>query len=110
MYKPNKTIKTSISHNDSIEGESIESRIERIMNNKEPMRDGAPMIYTERKQGVLAETDIRTDRMEIAIEAMDKVEKSFKARRENRGEKKKEDGGTEPLHGKNEESKGDNAA
>ena len=80
------------------------------MNNKEPLKDGAPMIYTERKAGVLPEHDIRTDRMEIAIDAMDKVEKSYKARRENRGEVKKKDVKDEPLHGKSEDSNDGKAA
>lgn len=74
---------TSIEHNDSYEGERIESKIERIVNNNEPIKDGAPLIYTERKDGVLPETNIRTDRWEIAINAMDKVSMSVRAKRDN---------------------------
>lgn len=66
------------------EAETIEEKINRIVNNKEPITDGAPIIYTERKQGVLPEYDIRTDRWEIAIEAMDKVHTDAIAKRENR--------------------------
>lgn len=41
------------------------------------MEDGVfPTIYTEKKDGVMPEYDIRTDRFEIAIEAMDKINKS----------------------------------
>lgn len=54
------------------------------MSNKEPITDGAPAIYTERRDGVEAQYDIRTDRFEIAIEAMDKVAGSYKAKREER--------------------------
>lgn len=38
------------------------------------MEDGVfPTIYTEKKDGVLPEYDIRTDRFEIAIDAVDKI-------------------------------------
>lgn len=38
------------------------------------MEDGVfPIIYTEKKDGVRPEFDIRTDRFEVAIEAMDKI-------------------------------------
>lgn len=41
------------------------------------MEDGVfPTIYTEKKDGVRPEYDIRTDRFEIAIEAMDKINQS----------------------------------
>lgn len=39
-------------------------------------------IYTSRKDGVLPQFDIRTDRFEIARVAMDKVHKSIIAKRE----------------------------
>lgn len=41
------------------------------------MEDGVfPTIYTEKRDGVLPEYDIRTDRFEIAIDAMDKINQS----------------------------------
>ena len=41
------------------------------------MEDGVfPTIYTEKKDGVLPEYDIRTDRFEVAIDAMDKINQS----------------------------------
>ena len=58
------------------EGESIETKVNRILINKEPIQDGAPLIYTNRKDGVLPGYNIRTDRFDVAIEAMDKVSKS----------------------------------
>ena len=51
-------------------GESIEHKVRRIVNNKEPIKDGAPLIYTERKDGVQPSYNIRTDRFEVAVEAM----------------------------------------
>ena len=83
MYKKSKRTQTSIQVNKSYQGESIEQKINRIVNNKEPIKDGAPIIYTERKDGVKPEYDIRTDRFEIAIDAMDAVSKTYKAKREN---------------------------
>lgn len=41
------------------------------------MEDGVfPTIYTEKKDGVQPEFDIRTDRFEVAIEAIDKINQS----------------------------------
>jgi len=87
MYNKQKIEKTSIQHNDSTEGETIEMKIRRIVNNKEPITDGAPIIYTERKEGVKPEYDIRTDRFELAVEATDKITKQHLAKREERQNK-----------------------
>lgn len=76
--------RTLISVNNSVVGEEITTKIERILNNKEPIKDGAPLIYTERKDGVLPGYDIRTDRFDIAIDAMDKVSKTHIAKRMER--------------------------
>lgn len=75
------------------EGETIEEKVERIVSNKEPIKDGAPLIYTERKEGVGASYNIRTDRFEVAIEATDRIERSYKAKRENNVKLKAEKGG-----------------
>ena len=93
MYKQNKHLTTTLRVNKSYQGETIEMKINRILNNKEPITDGAPLIYTERKDGVNPAYDIRTDRWEIAVDAMDKVNKSKQAQREQRlrlGEQAKE--------------------
>lgn len=71
--------------NNSLEGESIEAKVCRIVNNGEPISDGAPLIYTERKDGVKDEYNIRTDRFEIALNAMDYVTASNRAKRDNFG-------------------------
>ena len=71
--------------NNSLEGESIEAKVCRIVNNGEPISDGAPLIYTERKDGVKEEYNIRTDRFDIALNAMDYVTKSNRAKRDNFG-------------------------
>ncbi len=82
MYTYKKANKTGLRINKSFEGESIEEKVERITVQKEPIKDGAPLIYTERKDGVQAGHNIRTDRFEVAIDAMDYVTKSAIAKRE----------------------------
>jgi hypothetical protein len=52
------------------DGESIETKIERVVQNKEPIEDGAEIIYTEKNLGVQPQYDIRTDKWEVAQEAM----------------------------------------
>lgn len=84
MYKIPNYQKSKIKSVELIEGKSIEQKIESITENKEPIKDGAPLIYTERKNGVIAAYNIRTDRWEIACEAMSSVEKSFQAKRDER--------------------------
>lgn len=85
MYKQPKYQKGKLKINESYVGESIEAKVDRIMNNKEPITDGAPQIYTERKEGVKPEYDIRTDRFDVAVEAMDSISKTHVAARENKG-------------------------
>ena len=43
------------------EREYIEEKVRRITENGEPIKDGAPIIYTERKDGVNPAFNIRTD-------------------------------------------------
>ena len=75
--------KTALIINQSKEGERIEDKVERIMTNNDPIEDGAPIIYTERKDGVRPEYDPRTDRFDLAVEAMDTASKSNYAKRMN---------------------------
>ncbi len=58
------------------EGESIETKCARILQNKEPITDTAPVIYTAKEDGVLPAYNIRTDRFDIAIDAYDKITRS----------------------------------
>lgn len=64
-------------------GESIEEKMRRVTTTNEPIENVAPLLYTERKEGVLAECDPRTDRFDIAQEAMDKVSASYAAKRQS---------------------------
>lgn len=73
MYKKNRIKPTSINVNESVEGESIETKIERMVKNKEKPDGTTDLIYSERSEGVIAGYNIRTDRWDAAIEAMDKA-------------------------------------
>lgn len=84
MRRYNIPMKSGLYVNNSYEGETIETKIVRIVTQNEPIKDGAPLIFTQRKQGVLPEYDIRTDRFEIAIDAMDKITKSNLAKRDKK--------------------------
>lgn len=87
-----------------IEGETIEQKVHRIVNNNEPIKDGAPIIHTTRAEGISAGYDIRTDRFEIALEATDYITKSNLTKREERGKiikmkNEEENGETETIQG-----------
>ena len=55
------------------EGENIVTKVRRILDENEPLTDGAPLIYTPKEDGVKPKFDIRTNKWQIAINAMDKV-------------------------------------
>lgn len=99
MYKRNKPVKTDIRINKSVEGETIEQKVNRIVNNNEPITDGAPIVYTERKDGVKPEYNIRTDRWEIANEAMDYVSKTHLSKRKEALKTLNKDAEGEPAQG-----------
>lgn len=84
MYKRNKIKESTLTGIQPYEGITIEERIRKLLNSGEPITDGAPIIYTDRASGVQPQYDIRTDRFEIAIDAMDKVQKQKIAEREAR--------------------------
>lgn len=74
--------RTALRVYNTLEGETIEMKVERIVNNNEPIEDIAPTIYQSRNDGVQAQYDVRTDRFELGIEAMDSVQASMIARRQ----------------------------
>lgn len=88
MYK-NKIgrVKTQIHRVPREKGESIEEMIRRCTESNEPIESTAPMIYTEEAAGVQPQYDIRADRFEIALDAVDKYQKSELARQKAEAEK-----------------------
>lgn len=61
------------------EAEPREVKLRKIISGETSnMEDGVfPTIYTEKKDGVQPEYDIRTDRFEVAIDAIDKINQSM---------------------------------
>jgi hypothetical protein len=92
------------------EGELIEEKVARLTQEKSPINDGAPIIYTERKDGVLPAYDIRTDRWEIAQAAMEVNQKAISAKRQRDydgfvdGEKKNLESGNKDINQNSENS------
>lgn len=91
-----------------VEGETIEEKVRRVVEEKEPIDDGAPIIYTDESRGVMAQYNIRTDRWEIAQEMMDTAYKAEIAKAKNFGQKQDEEQGqgTEDKGGQGTEDKG----
>ena len=81
------------------EGETIEEKVRRIVETKEPIEDGAPLIYTSKDQGVIAAYNIRTDRWEIAQDAMSMKYKAEIAKAKNNIETPKEGNTGEGIEG-----------
>lgn len=65
-------------------GESLEEKIRRATQSKEPIEAIAPMIYTERKDGVAPETNIRTDKWDVAQQAMTTIADGVRQNRKER--------------------------
>ena len=85
MKKPNFYPRPAKTNYEFQEGESIENKVRRITENNEPITDGAPIIYTNREDGVLPAYNIRTDRWEVAQAAMDAVNQANLAKSKNYG-------------------------
>lgn len=78
---------------ETYDGELIERKVARLTENNEPIDDSAPMNYTERKDGVLPQYDVRTDKWDIALNAMEAVSMAEldKIAKGNTGPKETED-------------------
>lgn len=89
MYKATKNNRSSIVQNDSTQGEPIEAKVERMISNKEPIKDEGALNFTSREDGVRPEMDIRTDRAELALDAVDKKTQQILKRRQDAIDAKK---------------------
>lgn len=76
--KPTRRLKV----NQSFEGETIETQLKRMMDGETIETKGKPLLYTEKKDGVLPETNIRSDRFQLAQDAIDYVNRSNIAKRD----------------------------
>lgn len=68
--------KTNFDINESVEGKSIEEKMRETTLNGQPIESAAPLLYTDKKDGVLPQYDIRTDRWDIALQTTDKITKA----------------------------------
>lgn len=82
MYNENSIghVKSDIKRLPTEIGESIEEMIRRCTETNEPIEASAPMIYTDKDDGVLPQYDIRADRFDIALDAIDKYNASEAAK------------------------------
>lgn len=102
-YKKRLTENTGIKVNNATTGMRLEDQVSQMIANKEPIKGDAPLLYTDRKEGVLPGTNIRTDKWEIAVTTMDKISRSSIAKRTGNGKTEhKEIVGDESTQGKPE--------
>lgn len=85
MTKRNiKTKNTGLCTTESFEGESLETKVRRAVQSKQPIEAISPMVYTERKEGVRKDCNIRTDKWDVAMQAMDTIAKGIRTKRAER--------------------------
>lgn len=93
-------------------GEELITKIRRILDESEPLTDGAPLIYTPKERGVIPEYNIRTDKWEIAMGAMDRVSEYKLSEYMKKTDKKQEDTqnntSNEPVNKENTNTPGEN--
>lgn len=90
MYRKQQTAAHTLTGIKCYLGESIERKVARVLSNKEAIKDNAPLIYTDRADGVLPDYDIRTDKYEHLVEGHDALAKSKRAKRDNIGKAQKD--------------------
>lgn len=77
--------------NDTYEGESIEQQIAKRMEGGDIDIGGKQQVYTERKDGVLPITNIRSDRFDMAMMAIDAVERTRISKRDAMNDTREKD-------------------
>lgn len=82
MYRQSICPKRTLKGFKAYVAESLEEKLRRVKNNGEAIKDKAPLIYTDRKDGVLPDYDIRTDKYEYLVEGYDKAAKTKRAKRD----------------------------
>lgn len=82
--------RSNIQQLDLFEGEPIEFKVARIVLNNEPIKDGAPLIYSD-SHDINADTDVRTDTFEVAVLAMDKANRARYHQKRNIDDREKKE-------------------
>lgn len=81
LYVNQKRKSMSIKGNDSFEGISIEKEMAQLKaTGNTPTQNLTQIFYTQKKDGALPSTNIRTDKWEIAQNAMEQVNTEFQKR------------------------------
>lgn len=80
----NSTYRTKVKHNKKLlfEGTTIEQTVDKLVKVGQSPETTETLIYSQRKDGVLPDTDIRTDRFEIASNALGEITKANLAKRD----------------------------
>lgn len=73
MYKIPVKTRTNVEINNSVEGETIEQEITRLINEGAPIENDKMPIYTKPSEGVVYGTDIRGDKWDKAIDINEKM-------------------------------------
>lgn len=82
---------TQLEINEAVVGDSMEIQMERIMNNGElDGMDQKEIKYTAKEDGVIAITDIRADKFELALEQNNKILEDQKGRLEKKRQEREE--------------------
>lgn len=78
-----------LKRNTSYEGISVEQMLRNLMKGEKVDTTGSDLNYTDKKDGVRPEFNIRTDRFEIAQESMETATKAYITTRDNLPKKEK---------------------
>lgn len=68
-------------------GQSIEEKVRAAVNTGAPIEAISPMIYSERKEGVRRDCNIRTDKWDVAQTAMTSIADGVRQKRKERVDK-----------------------
>lgn len=96
---------TKASEENSFIGESIEEKVRKVTADNTNIEAISPIIYTERKDGVLPEYNIRTDKWDIAQQAMNTIAIGTRDKRKEREKVDKPDVNSKMDAPKNEPKK-----
>ncbi|UPW41143.1 hypothetical protein [Sigmofec virus UA08Rod_5365] len=95
MLKPKKIWETTFRVNETYRAEPLIKKLQRKMSGElvegTEIDETIPTLYTDKRDGCLPGTDIRTDRFEVAREAIDKVNKARMSEIAKAEEDKKEE-------------------
>ena len=92
LYPMTKNTTNKLKGNKPFEGKSIERELEDLQNSGTPLQRGiVNMFYSRRKDGVLAESNIRTDKWQLAQNAMEKVNSEFNKKIQEKIQKQKDE-------------------